>query len=99
MQLYEPLIMMDREDYSTFVGAIAESWEFSDDGATITFKIRSGVKFHNGDELKAHDAAYALWRGLLQDRAGGPQWMFWEPIMGGIAVEDFAIELANEMAE
>ncbi|MGB2965336.1 MAG: ABC transporter substrate-binding protein, partial [Anaerolineales bacterium] len=99
MQMYEPLIFMDREDYSKFVPAIAESWEFSDEGATITFKIRSGVKFHNGDELKASDVAYALWRGLLQDRAGGPQWMFWEPIMGGVAVEDFAIELANEMAE
>ena len=99
MQLYEPLVMMEREDYSSFVGGIAESWEISEDGTTYTFKIRSGVKFHNGDELKAHDAAYALWRGLLQDRAGGPQWMFWEPIMGGIAVEDFAIELANEMAE
>ena len=99
MQMYDPLIFMDREDYSNFVPAVAESWEISEDGATITFKIREGVKFHNGDELKAHDAAYAIWRGMLQDRSGGPQWMFWEPLMADYSVESYAISLANEMAE
>ncbi len=97
--LYDPLIFTEREDYSSFVPAIAESWKMSDDRTTLTFKIREGVTFHSGDELMAHDAAYAIWRGLLQDRAGGPQWMFWEPIMGGSSVESYAIEKANAMAE
>ena len=97
MQLYDPLIFMNREKYDEFVPAIAESWEISDDGTTLTFQIRDGVTFHNGDELKAHHAAYAIWRGLLQDRAGGPQWMFWGPIMGGSGVEAYAIDMANAM--
>ncbi|MGM0373715.1 MAG: ABC transporter substrate-binding protein [Chloroflexota bacterium] len=98
MQVYDPLIFMKRERYDEFVPAIAEDWEISDDGKTLTFYIRDGVTFHNGDELKAHHAAYAIWRGLLQDRAGGPQWMFWGPIMGNSSgVEAYAIDLANEM--
>ncbi|MPZ49006.1 MAG: hypothetical protein GEU75_06805 [Dehalococcoidia bacterium] len=29
------------------VGALAESWEFADEGTTVTFTLRPGVKFHN----------------------------------------------------
>lgn len=34
---------------------IAESWEPNDDGTVWTFKIRQGVKFHNGSTLVAND--------------------------------------------
>ena len=34
---------------------LAESWQVSDDGLTYTFKIRRGVKFHNGREMTAAD--------------------------------------------
>ena len=96
MQTYDPLIFMKRTRYDEFVPAIAESWEISDDGLTYTFHIRDGVTFHNGDPLKAHHAAYAIWRGMLQDRAGGVQWMTWEPVMGYGSVEDYTIAKANE---
>ncbi|MDB5529247.1 MAG: transporter substrate-binding protein [Devosia sp.] len=34
---------------------LAESWTVSDDGLTYTFKIRQGVKFHNGRIMTAKD--------------------------------------------
>lgn len=42
------------------VPSLAESWTISDDSLTYTFKIRSGVKFHNGREMTAADAKYTL---------------------------------------
>lgn len=41
---------------------LAESWEISDDGLIYTFKIRQGVKFHDGADLDAHAVVRSLTR-------------------------------------
>ncbi|GIK98641.1 MAG: peptide ABC transporter substrate-binding protein [Alphaproteobacteria bacterium] len=41
---------------------LAESYEISADGTVFTFKLRQGVKFHNGRELTASDVKYSIER-------------------------------------
>jgi len=52
-QLYDTLIRYDHDVQAH--PRLAESWEISDDGLTVTIKLRQGVKFHNGRELVAED--------------------------------------------
>jgi peptide/nickel transport system substrate-binding protein len=54
--------------------SLAESWKESPDGKTYEFKLRSKLKFHNGDPLTAEDVKFSFerYRGaaakILHDR-------------------------------
>ncbi len=45
---------------TTLRPGLAESYEISPDGLSYTFKLRAGVKFHNGREMTAEDVKYSL---------------------------------------
>lgn len=80
--IYEPLVFYDGIHTDRFVPMLAESWAVSEDGVAYTFKIRSGVKFHEGQDLTAEDVAYSFQRGLLLGGRSGPQWLLSEPFFG-----------------
>ncbi|WP_419865065.1 ABC transporter substrate-binding protein [Candidatus Poriferisodalis sp.] len=48
---------------------LAESWEFSADGRTLTLHLREGVMFHGGDSFDSGDAAASLNR-ILDEETG-----------------------------
>src|SRR2546421_10059201 len=54
---YSTLLRVDPTDITgtKVIGDLAESWTVSKDGLTYTFKIRRGVKFHDGSALTARD--------------------------------------------
>ncbi|MHB1132361.1 MAG: ABC transporter substrate-binding protein [Chloroflexota bacterium] len=39
---------------------LAEKWDFSADGKTVTLKLREGVKFHSGREFTSDDVRFSL---------------------------------------
>ncbi|MBI9106295.1 MAG: hypothetical protein JEZ04_06070 [Spirochaetales bacterium] len=53
------------------VPALAESWKVSDDNLSWTFKLRSGVTFHNGDPLTSADVKASFDR-LMSEETGTP---------------------------
>ncbi len=61
-QFYDPIMAYEAEDTAKLVGGVAESNTVSDDGRTITLKIRPGLKFHSGNPVRAEDVAFSLQR-------------------------------------
>jgi ABC-type transport system substrate-binding protein len=62
----EPLVELDY-DKKEYVGVLAESWEFQ--GKQWVFKLRQGVKFHNGAPLTSKDVAFSIEK--MRDEKGG----------------------------
>ena len=100
-QTYDNLIAYKGESLSEFVPMLAtevptvENGLLKDNGLTYIFPIREGVKFHNGDILTPEDVVYTFKRGLVFDRAGGPMWMLFEPLLGVHSIEEIAVEVAG----
>ena len=97
--VYEPLIFfpvdrsLPREEQGIvpellkdWIPKLATDWSVSPDGKTYIFKMRGGVKWHDGTvSTAAQMAAHAEWtfeRWMIFDRTGGPTWMIQEPCLG-----------------
>jgi peptide/nickel transport system substrate-binding protein len=80
--IYETLLLYDGGMTDRFVPSLATEWIISTNGKTIRFKIREGVKFHEGGDLTASDVKYSFERAMVQDRSAGPIWMFYQPLLG-----------------
>jgi len=66
--VYESLIKTDST--GKYLPSLAEEWTVKEDASTWFFKIRSGVKFHNGETLKPSDVVATL-RRVLDPSIGG----------------------------
>src|SRR5262247_613992 len=53
--LYSTLLQTDPYGYPKIIGDVASEWKISPDSLTYTFKIRPGIKFHDGSALTAAD--------------------------------------------
>jgi peptide/nickel transport system substrate-binding protein len=53
--LYSLLLQIDPYNYPKIIGDVATDWKISPDGLTYTFKLRQGIKFHDGSPLTSAD--------------------------------------------
>ena len=64
--MYETLLAFDEN--LEIQPLLAESWEMSEDGLSYTFKLREGVKFHDGEPFNA-EAVVANWQRGKEDES------------------------------
>ena len=82
MPIFNNLVIYDQHkpqnSMGTIVPELATSWAWSDDKTALTFKLREGVKWHDGKPFTAKDVKCTF--DLLQGKGAGqvPQ----EPAQG-----------------
>ena len=72
--LYDYLIELDALVPGKILPGLAERWVVAPDGRSITFTLRTGVKFQSGNALTAEEAAWSLRRVLKLNLAMASPW-------------------------
>ncbi|HEY8193389.1 MAG TPA: ABC transporter substrate-binding protein [Gaiellaceae bacterium] len=85
-QIFETLVALKPGTTEPEPG-LAESWSANDDGTVWTFKIRQGVKFHDGETLDAEAVCFNFdrwynFKGPLQNPGAT---YYWQVVFGGFA--------------
>ena len=60
---------------------LAESWEVSRDGLTYTFKLKRGVKWHDGKPFTARDVAFTFYS-VLDPKVTTPHRAYFDALVG-----------------
>ena len=83
--------LFDLDENLNVVPALAESWERVDEYSMI-FHLKKGVKFHNGDEMKAEDVKFTLDRARVS-----PQTLYlYNPISEVTAIDDYTVKVTTK---
>ena len=86
--IFDKLVQMDPD--SRMIPGIATSWKTVDD-KTWEFKLRKGVKFHDGSELTAEDVVYSIDRVPQVPNSPGPFTAYTKAIIGKQIVDPYTI--------
>ncbi|MDP5272976.1 ABC transporter substrate-binding protein [Chengkuizengella axinellae] len=79
LNIYDTLVKYADLDTS-IEPSLATSWESSDDGLTYTFKLREGVKFHDGTDFNAEAVVYNFERWANGDKSS---FYYYSSMFGG----------------
>ncbi len=88
--VFEALTRFDSDQ--KLVPALAESWRLVDD-TTWEFRLRKGVRFHDGSELTAEDVVWSLDRPATIKNSPGAFTLYTRQIIGKEIVDPLTIRL------
>jgi len=69
-KMYDGLLDYDSDLQA--IPALAESWAVSDDGKSVTFILRKGVKWHDGEDFTSADVQFTVMEVLSKIHPRGP---------------------------
>ena len=86
--IYETLVRYNPTE-DAFENVLATEYSVSEDGLVWTFKLREGVKFHDGTEMTAEDVKFSLDRTKDGGQAQAYLWVLVDSID---VVDDYTVE-------
>ena len=97
--IYDSLYEWDN-DSKTYVPCLAYDYSVSEDGLTYTFKLREGVKFHDGTDFTADDCVATFQRFIDERDSLTVAIALWSNLVSTAKVDDytFSITLATKQS-
>ncbi len=98
-QLVRPLVYFDADLNTVSEGGLADSWDVSEDGKTVTFHLKDGIKYSDGSDIVAADFVTS-WRRLIDPRTAADYYYVMLDVEGAADVaganpdDDAAVEAA-----
>ena len=89
--IFDTLVMRDKD--MKLVPGLAESWSAIDD-STWEFKLRNGVKFHNGEEFNADAVKFTIDR-IIDPEAKAPTLSYIRTINSVEVVDPFTVRITT----
>ncbi|MBI2303546.1 MAG: ABC transporter substrate-binding protein [Chloroflexi bacterium] len=83
--IYDPLTTRDRD--LKLAPGLATSWKSSSDGKVWEVKLRTGVKFHNGEEFDAEAVKFSIER-IQKPELKSNQFIFWKDVGVEVLAKD-----------
>jgi peptide/nickel transport system substrate-binding protein len=68
--ILQPLAYYNNSDNFHIIPVLASSYTLSADGLTMTFTMRQGIKFSNGDPLNAYAVWFSYYRAAVMKQSG-----------------------------
>jgi peptide/nickel transport system substrate-binding protein len=88
--IYETLLYMDlSEGEANLIPRLAASYERSEDGKVWTFKLRKGVKFHNGEPFNAESVKFSFDYYKRVNKGGC---FIWESVREAKVIDDHTVQ-------
>ncbi|MBQ2990229.1 MAG: glutathione ABC transporter substrate-binding protein [Clostridia bacterium] len=91
-QIYDTLVKLSNE--MTIEPGLATEWTQIDD-FTTEFKLRQGVKFHNGEELKASDVKFTIERHINPETAAPAAFML-STVSEVKVIDDYTVQIITK---
>ncbi len=87
--------LLEPDEHGNLVSALAESWELSIVKNTLTFQLRPGITFHNGDPLTAADVK-ATFERILAPESTSPHKPEFKFVKGIHVLDDLTVQFELE---
>ena len=90
--IFEPLTLTDKN--GRLIPGLATSWR-AVDPLTWEFKLRQGVKFHDGSEMTADDVVFSLERPTTLQGSPASFASFVRPVVGRTVVDKYTVRITT----
>ena len=86
-------VIADTDHYGNRFGVLCDTWEYNEDCTEMTFTLRKGITFTNGEPWNADVFVYNINRLVEYKDELGLALRYYMPMVGAVKVDDYTVKM------